>query len=101
MADGEFCWAACRVSSAANVAILGGGVVGHNAAKMAVGLGAHVTVIDKNLDRLRELDDIYNSQIVTLASNAWTIRETLRLADLVVGAVLIPARRPRRSCGAT
>lgn len=76
--------------AAANVAILGGGVVGHNAAKMAVGLGAHVTIIDKNLDRLRALDDIYNSQIVTLASNTWTIRETLRLADLVVGAVLIP-----------
>jgi alanine dehydrogenase len=76
--------------AAANVAILGGGVVGHNAAKMAVGLGAHVTIIDRNLERLRTLDDIYNSQIVTLASNAWTIRETLRLADLVVGAVLIP-----------
>lgn len=76
--------------AAANVAILGGGVVGHNAAKMAVGLGAHVTVIDRNLERLRALDDIYNSQIVTLASNTWTIRETLRLADLVIGAVLIP-----------
>ena len=76
--------------AAANVTILGGGVVGHNAAKMAVGLGAHVTIIDKNLDRLRALDDIYNSQIVTLASNTWTIRETLRLADLVIGAVLIP-----------
>ena len=74
----------------ANVAILGGGVVGHNAAKMAVGLGAHVTVIDRNLERLRALDDIYNSQIVTLASNVWTIRETLQLADLVIGAVLIP-----------
>ena len=76
--------------AAANVAILGGGVVGHNAAKMAVGLGAHVTVIDRNLERLRVLDDIYNSQIVTLASNTWTIRETLRHADLVIGAVLIP-----------
>jgi alanine dehydrogenase len=76
--------------SAANVTILGGGVVGHNAAKIAVGLGAHVTIIDKNLDRLRTLDDIYNSQIVTLASNTWTIRESLRLADLVIGAVLIP-----------
>jgi alanine dehydrogenase len=74
----------------ANVAILGGGVVGHNAAKIAVGVGAHVTIIDRNLERLRQLDDIYSSQIVTLASNAWTIRETLRLADLVVGAVLIP-----------
>jgi alanine dehydrogenase len=74
----------------ANVAILGGGVVGHNAAKMAIGLGAHVTIIDKNLERLRNLDDIYSSQIVTLASNTYTIRESLRLADLVVGAVLIP-----------
>jgi alanine dehydrogenase len=74
----------------ANVVILGGGIVGHNAARMACGLGAHVTIIDKNLDRLRALDDIYNSQIVTLASNAWTIREVLKNADLVVGAVLIP-----------
>jgi alanine dehydrogenase len=70
--------------------ILGGGIVGHNAAKMAVGLGAHVTIIDKNLNRLRELDDIYASQIVTLASNTYTIRESLETADLVVGAVLIP-----------
>ena len=74
----------------ANVAIIGGGVVGHNAAKIAVGMGANVTIIDRNLDRLRDLDDIYSSQIVTLASNAWTIRETLRLADVVIGAVLIP-----------
>src|SRR5579871_898038 len=74
----------------ANVVILGGGVVGHQSAKMAVGLGAHVTIIDRNLERLRQLDDIYSSQIVTLASNSFTIRESLRLADLVVGAVLIP-----------
>ena len=74
----------------ANVVILGGGVVGHNAAKMAVGLGARVTVIDKNLNRFRELDDVYASSLVTLASNVWTIREALRHADLVVGAVLIP-----------
>jgi alanine dehydrogenase len=73
----------------ANVVILGGGVVGHNAAKMAVGLGAHVTIIEKNLNRLRELDDIYSSQVVTLASNIYTIRESLRHADLVIGAVLI------------
>jgi len=80
----------------ANVVILGGGVVGHNSAKMAVGLGAHVTIIDRNLDRLRQLDDIYNSSVVTLASNLYTIRESLRDADLVVGAVLIPgASAPR------
>jgi len=76
--------------SPANVMILGGGVVGHNAAKVAVGLGAHVTLIDRNLNRLRELDDVYSSQIVTLASNSYTIRETIRQADLVIGCVLIP-----------
>ena len=74
----------------ANVVILGGGIVGHNAAKIACGLGAHVTIIDRNLSRLRELDDIYNGGVVTLASNVHTIRESLRLADLVIGAVLIP-----------
>jgi alanine dehydrogenase len=80
----------------AHCVILGGGVVGHNSAKMAVGLGAHVTIIDKNLNRLRELDDIYSSQIVTLASNDWTVRESLKTADLVIGAVLIPgASAPR------
>ncbi len=74
----------------ANVVILGGGIVGHNAAKVAYGMGAHVTIIDRNLNRLRELDDIFNGQVVTLASNVWTITETLRLADLAIGAVLIP-----------
>ena len=74
----------------ANVVILGGGVVGHNSAKMAVGLGAAVTIIDRNLDRLRALDDIYSSQVVTLASNFFTVRDAVRHADLVVGAVLIP-----------
>jgi alanine dehydrogenase len=74
----------------ANVVILGGGIVGTNAAKMALGLGAHVTIIDRNLNRLRELDDIFNGQVVTLASNTWTIGENLKTADLVVGAVLIP-----------
>jgi alanine dehydrogenase len=80
----------------ANVVILGGGVVGINAAKIAVGMGAHVTIIDKNLNRLRELDDIFNNQIVTLASNVWTIRESVRQADLVIGGVLVPgASAPR------
>ncbi|HWE53054.1 MAG TPA: alanine dehydrogenase [Bryobacteraceae bacterium] len=74
----------------ANVAILGGGIVGINSAKVAVGMGAHVTIIDRNLNRLRELDDIFNGGVVTLASNAWTIAETLKHADLVVGGVLIP-----------
>jgi alanine dehydrogenase len=80
----------------ANVVILGGGVVGHNSAKMAVGLGAHVIIIERNLNRLRHLDDIFSSQVVTLASNPYTIRESLHQADLVVGAVLIPgASAPR------
>jgi len=79
-----------------HVVILGGGIVGINAAKMAVGMGAHVTIIDRNLNRLRELDDIFNGYVVTLASNAWTISENLKTADLVVGAVLIPgASAPR------
>lgn len=80
----------------ANVLVIGGGVVGHNAAKIACGLGANVTVIDRNLDRLRELDDIYSNSICTLASNTYTVRENVRIADLVIGAVLIPgAAAPR------
>jgi len=74
----------------ANVVILGGGIVGTNAAKIALGMGAHVTLIDKNLNRLRDLDDIFGGQVVTLASNTWTIGENLKTADLVIGAVLIP-----------
>lgn len=74
----------------ASVVILGGGVVGHSACKIAVGMGANVTVIDKNLNRLRQLDDIYGGLITTLASNHWTVTESLKLADLVIGAVLIP-----------
>jgi alanine dehydrogenase len=74
----------------ANVVVLGGGVVGHNAAKIACGLGAFVTIIDRNLNRLRELDDIYGNSVRTLASNTYTIREAVCEADLVIGAILIP-----------
>ena len=74
----------------ANVVVIGGGVVGHNAAKMACGLGGNVTIIDRSLNRLRELDDIYLNSIRTLSSNTYTIREAVRQADLVIGAVLIP-----------
>jgi alanine dehydrogenase len=74
----------------ANVVIIGGGVVGVNAAKIAVGMGAHVTIIERDLNRLRHLDDVFSSQVVTLASNSWTIGENIRTADLVIGAVLIP-----------
>ena len=75
---------------AARVVIIGGGVVGTNAAKMAVGMGAHVTIIDNNLDRLRELDDIFLSKISTLASSAYMIQDAITQADLIVGAVLVP-----------
>lgn len=74
---------------AANVVIIGGGIVGTEAAKMAVGLGAHVTIIDKNLDRLRELDDIFLSKVQTLASSRYGIEEAISHADLVIGAVLV------------
>jgi len=74
---------------AANVVIIGGGIVGTEAAKMAVGLGAHVTIIDRNLDRLRQLDDIFLSKVQTLASSRYSIEEAISSADLVIGAVLI------------
>ena len=81
---------------AARVVIIGGGVVGTNAAKMAVGLGAQVTIVDRNLDRLRELDDIFLSKISTLASSAYAIRDAISEADLIIGAVLVPgAAAPR------
>jgi alanine dehydrogenase len=76
--------------AAANVLILGGGVVGTNSAKVAIGMGAHVTIIDRSLQRLRELDDIFNGMVVTLASNKWTISETVKNSDLVIGSILIP-----------
>ncbi len=75
---------------AARVVIIGGGVVGTNAAKIAVGMGAHVTIIDSNLDRLRELDDIFLSKISTLASSAYMIHDAISHSDLIIGAVLVP-----------
>jgi alanine dehydrogenase len=73
-----------------NVVILGGGIVGTNAAKIALGLGAQVTLIDLNLNRLRELDDIFSGRLFTLASNAYNIARATADADLVIGGVLIP-----------
>jgi alanine dehydrogenase len=74
----------------AKVAIIGGGVVGINSIKMAIGLGANVTVLDRNLERLRYLDDIFGAKIKTLMSNPYTVQEAIANADLVIGAVLIP-----------
>ncbi|MFB9760037.1 alanine dehydrogenase [Ectobacillus funiculus] len=78
------------------VTIIGGGVAGTNAAKIAVGLGANVTMIDVNPQRLRELDDIFGHRITTLMSNPYNIAHTVRESDLVIGAVLIPgAKAPK------
>jgi alanine dehydrogenase len=80
----------------AEIAVLGGGVVGSNAAKIAAGFGANVTILDVNLDRLRYLDDIMPPNVTTIYSDRHTILEAIRRADLVVGAVLIPgALAPR------
>lgn len=77
----------------ARVVIIGGGVVGTNAAKVAAGLGAQVTVLDINLNRLRYLDDIMPKNVVLLMSDAYTIRQSITEADLVIGAVLIEGAR--------
>ena len=77
----------------ANVAILGGGSVGANAARVAVGLGARVTVLDVNHDRLKYLDDIYRGSLQTRSSDEYNIEEVVYEADLVIGAVLIPGGR--------
>ena len=74
----------------AHVTILGGGIVGTNAARIAVGFGAKVTLIDVNMNRLRELDDIFGGRLYTLASNSYNISHATREADLVIGGVLIP-----------
>ncbi|MDO6654770.1 MULTISPECIES: alanine dehydrogenase [Bacillaceae] len=78
------------------VTIIGGGVVGTNAAKIAMGLGADVTILDLSAERLRQLDDIFGNAINTLMSNPLNIAQAVKEADLVVGAVLIPgAKAPK------
>ena len=80
----------------ANITILGGGVVGANAAKVAAGFGANIGLLDVNMDRLRYLDDVMPPNVDCLFSDRHTIREQLKRADLVIGAVLIPgAKAPR------
>ncbi|MGX4282203.1 alanine dehydrogenase [Bacillus sp. JK106] len=79
--------------SRGKVTIIGGGGVGTNAAKMAVGLGADVTMIDLNADRLRQLDDIFGHQIKTLMSNPVNIADSIAEADLLICAVLIPGAK--------
>src|SRR5437763_8745827 len=77
----------------ANVVILGGGIVGANAAKVAAGLGADVAILDVNLDRLRYLDDVMPRNVTTLFSDRHNILDSLNHADLLIGAVLIPGAR--------
>jgi alanine dehydrogenase len=80
----------------AHITILGGGVVGANAAKVAAGFKADVAILDVNMERLRYLDDIMPANVNVLFSDRHTIREQLQRADLVIGSVLIPgARAPR------
>ena len=78
---------------AGKVLILGGGIVGTQAAKMAAGLGAQVTILDINLNRLRYLSDIMPANVTTLYSNEYTIRQLIKESDLIVGAVLIPGAK--------
>ncbi|MGG2064063.1 MULTISPECIES: alanine dehydrogenase [unclassified Bacillus (in: firmicutes)] len=78
------------------VTIIGGGQAGTNAAKIAVGLGAEVTIIDLSAERLRQLDDIFGNHVATLMSNPYNIAEAVKESDLVIGAVLIPgAKAPK------
>ncbi|MBS4176044.1 alanine dehydrogenase [Lederbergia citrea] len=78
------------------VTIIGGGVAGTNAAKMAIGLGADVTILDSNPDRLRQLDDLFGHDVSTLMSNPYNIAEAVKESDLLIGAVLIPgAKAPK------
>lgn len=80
----------------ANVIVLGGGIVGTQAAKMAAGMGADVTIMDVNLNRLRQLDDIMPANVKTQYSSEYNIREAIKTADLVIGGVLIPgAKAPK------
>jgi alanine dehydrogenase len=82
--------------AAAKVVVIGGGIVGTNAARVALGMGARVTIIDKSGERLRQLDDQFSGQIATIMSNRYNIASWTRRADLVIGAVLIPgARAPK------
>ncbi len=80
----------------ADVIIIGGGVVGTNAAQVALGMGAHVVIIDLNLDRLRYLEEVLHGRLTTLSSNPLTIAEAVKRADLLIGAVLVKgAKAPK------
>jgi alanine dehydrogenase len=79
-----------------NVVIIGGGTVGQNAAKIALGMGAHVTLLDINLDKLRYLDDVLGGRITLLSSNTDNIEQTIMKADVVIGGVLVPGAKAKK-----
>jgi alanine dehydrogenase len=84
----------------ANVVVIGGGVSGLNAAQIAVGMGADVTIMDVSIDRLRHIDSIYQGRMKTLMSSAYAVEQAVLAADLVIGAVLIPgAKAPKLVSG--
>jgi alanine dehydrogenase len=76
-----------------NVVVLGAGTVGVNAARIALGLGADISILDINLDRLRAVDDLFHGRVITLTSNSFNIDQVLRRADMLVGAVLVTGAR--------
>ena len=78
------------------VVVLGGGIVGYNAAIIAIGLGAQVTVLERSIDRMRHLDEILSGRVSLLMSSSLQVEESIVRADVVIGAVLIPgARAPK------
>jgi alanine dehydrogenase len=82
--------------NAGHTVVIGAGIVGTNAARMAMGLGSNVTVIDNNINRLRQLDELYNGRLQTLMSNPYNIANAVKTADLLIGSVLIPgAKAPK------
>ena len=90
MADAEFCWEVFRGRLRETSASSAAASWGTNAAKIALGMGARVTIVDMNLNRLREIDDIFGGRVLTLASNSYNIERAVCEADLVIGGVLIP-----------
>src|SRR5947207_1333051 len=88
--DAAYIAAGARIVPSARVVVIGGGVVGTHAARMAVGLGSEVTVLDRSLPRLRQLDELFAGRVRTRFSSVATIEEEVLAADVVIGAVLIP-----------
>ena len=98
MVEKEFYLAGIPGVSRGKVTVIGGGMAGTNAARIAIGMGAHVTVIDLSADRLRQLEEMFGNDIQTLVSNPFNIAESVKDADLVVGAVLNSRCKSTKTC---